>query len=103
MSDRISPAELEILLATNSVLLFDVRRRVDRDASPRGIQGGEWHSPDEVDTWSAGLPPGRSVVVYCVRGGSVSASVHAALISKGINARVLEGGLAAWEEYRAGA
>ena len=35
--------------------------------------------------------------IYCVRGGSVSKSVHAALTGKGFDVRYVEGGLAAWD------
>ncbi len=39
----------------------------------------------------------KPVAIYCVRGGSVSKSVHAALTGKGFDVRYVEGGLAAWD------
>ena len=39
---------------------------------------------------------GQEVIFYCVRGGSVSKSVSEKLMEKNINARYIEGGIAAW-------
>lgn len=97
MSDRISPSELEALLASDAVTLLDVRRAGDRAAAPAGIAGATWKAPEEAAAWAGELPPGKPVVIYCVRGGSVSTSVHAALKERGIDVRFLDGGLAAWE------
>jgi rhodanese-related sulfurtransferase len=97
MTATMPPDELYQLLQAGSVLLLDVRRRTDRDADPAGIPGSVWRDPEQVSDWSTGLPRDRQVVVYCVRGGSVSRSITAALSEKGIRAGFLEGGIAAWK------
>ena len=43
------------------------------------------------------MPKGRPVVVYCVKGGSVSQSITATLTGKQVDARFVEGGLRAWK------
>ncbi|WP_164562313.1 rhodanese-like domain-containing protein [Nitratidesulfovibrio vulgaris] len=100
MTDRISPDELERLLAAKTVRLLDVRRPADRDAAGGGIPGAEWRSPEEAEAWAHELAPDKPVVIYCVRGGSVSAAVYATLTAKGCDVRILDGGLAAWEAHR---
>ena len=79
-----------------TVTLLDVRRRADLLSDPRRIPGAEWRDPEKVERWRDDLPRDRPVVVYCVRGGSVSRSVAAALQQHGLEAHFLAGGLAAW-------
>jgi rhodanese-related sulfurtransferase len=97
MTDTLTPQELKTLLGASDVTLLDVRRRGDRESGPAGIPGAVWKDPEHVDKWSSELPKDKPVVIYCVRGGSVSASVHAALKSKDFEVRFVEGGLAAWD------
>lgn len=97
MADTLTPQELKTLLGASDVTLLDVRRRGDRESGPAGIPGAVWKDPEHVDEWSSELPKDKPVVIYCVRGGSVSASVHAALKSKDFEVRFVEGGLAAWD------
>ncbi len=97
MTTTIPLDELDRLMKAGDILLLDVRRRTDREADPAGIPGAEWRDPEQVGNWSTGLPRDRQVVVYCVRGGSVSRSVTAALSETGIQARYLEGGVEAWK------
>jgi rhodanese-related sulfurtransferase len=98
MTTTVSPEELGTLLKTGGVLLLDVRRRTDYESDPVHITGADWRDPEEVEVWSRGLARDRRVVVYCVKGGSVSRSITAALAEKGIPADYLEGGIAAWKE-----
>jgi rhodanese-related sulfurtransferase len=97
MSETITPQELQALLDNKSATVCDVRREADYQADPRTIAGAEWHNPEAVDAWAGQLPKDRPVAIYCVRGGSVSKSVHAALTAKGFDVSYLEGGLAAWD------
>jgi len=100
MTATLQADELDALLHTATaptVMLLDVRRRADYESDPGRIPGAEWRDPEQVAAWSAGLAPGRRVVVYCARGGSVSRSVAAALAEKGIAVEYLEGGIAAWK------
>ena len=97
MTTTIQPDELARLLKAGDILLLDVRRRTDRDTDPANIPGAVWHDPEGVNDWRANLPRDRQVLVYCVRGGSVSRSVTAALSETGIRSGYLEGGIVAWK------
>jgi rhodanese-related sulfurtransferase len=97
MTPTIAPDELDRRLKAEDMILLDVRRRSDRDVDPAGIPGATWRDPEGVGDWSGVLPQDRQVVVYCVKGGSVSRSVTAALSEKGIRASYLEGGITAWK------
>jgi rhodanese-related sulfurtransferase len=98
MEPSISPEELKKILERGLVLLLDVRRKADYDADPGTIPGAAWRNPEQVDAWSQEIPKGQRVVVYCVKGGSVSQSITAALVQKYIQACYIEGGLKAWKE-----
>jgi len=89
---------LKKLLKSSDVVLLDVRRKADYDADPHLIPGAAWRNPEEVETWSRGLKPGSPVVVYCVKGGSVSQSITENLTRAQMNVRYVEGGLKAWKE-----
>ena len=97
MDEIFTPQDLKALLDNNSATICDVRREADYQADPRTIAGAQWHNPELVDEWAAQLPKDKPVAIYCVRGGSVSKSVHAALTAKGFDVRYMEGGLAAWD------
>jgi hypothetical protein len=36
------------------------------------MPGAEWRDPEKVDEWIKELPADKEVVLYCVRGGTVS-------------------------------
>ncbi len=98
MSDTVTPEELETMLKEkNPPKIVDVRRPSDRASDPSGIPGAEWKDPEKVAEWGNDL--GKSeVVVYCVRGGSVSRTVQEKLREKHVNVRFIEGGLEAWKK-----
>ena len=99
MNRTISPSELKQLLENRkTILLLDVRRRVDYDADGQKIPGAAWLDPERLTQWSTALPLDREIVVYCARGGSVSNMVLDQLLSKNIQAQYIEGGIAAWKE-----
>lgn len=97
MSRTITPADLKPLVMNNAVTVLDVRRRNDLDADSVKLPGAEWKNPEHMTEWSKGLPRDREVVVYCVRGGSVSNSVLDHLLAQGIKARYIDGGIEAWK------
>jgi rhodanese-related sulfurtransferase len=98
MEPSIRPEELKKILEKGSALLLDVRRKADYDADPETIPGASWRNPEQVDVWSREIPKDQRVVVYCVKGGSVSQSITTALVQKDIHACYVEGGLKAWKE-----
>ena len=75
-------------------VVLDVRLPEDRlrDTLP----DTPWHDMKQVDDWAGQLPKDREVVVYCMYGFWVSEDTAEALRNKGINARVLDGGISAW-------
>lgn len=91
----------ELAAQRNDVELIDVRRQTDRDADPEGIAGAQWRDPEQIDQWLGELPQNKDIVIYCVRGGSVSNAVLDRLLAAGHRARYIEGGLAAWREETA--
>lgn len=91
----IKPESLKPVLADKH--LIDVRRKVDIDASVEQLPGAVWCDPNDLDRWSKTLPTDREIVLYCVRGGSVSNAVVDALQSKGFKARYIEGGIEGWK------
>jgi len=60
------------------------------------IPGARRADPACIDEWSKTLEPQEALVIYCVKGGSVSQSVRASLSEHGLNARYVEGGIKAW-------
>ena len=96
MERTIKPQVLKANL--DAVTLIDVRRKSDLDSDTSKLPGATWYDPEQIEAWGAQLPKDQEVVLYCVRGGSVSNSVLDSLLSKGINARFIEGGIVAWKE-----
>jgi rhodanese-related sulfurtransferase len=102
MNTTIRPEELKKLLKSKDLVLLDVRRKADYEAEPDLIPGAAWRDPEQVQNWSRELPKDKPVVVYCVKGGSVSQSITATLTGKQVTARFVEGGLKAWKEAGGG-
>ena len=99
MEKIITPTELTALLQSgNKVTLLDVRRKRTTTKSPAGIGDAQWHDPATVEQWLPALPKEQEVLLYCVRGGSVSQSVQKQLEEAGIQARYVEGGIEAFQK-----
>ena len=98
MSTSIAAAELKKKLSEEKVCLLDVRRKADFEKSPETIEGAVWHDPENVAEWGKALPKDRELVVYCVKGGSVSQSVADALLESHPEVRFLEGGILGWPD-----
>lgn len=97
MADSIPTQELKALLKSDrKPVLLDVRRKVDFEAVPKKIVGASWFDPENPDEWSVEIPQNRPVVVYCVKGGSVSQSIADRLKQSHPNVKFLEGGIKAW-------
>lgn len=93
----ISPETLYARLGVASApIVVDVRRAAAFDADDSMIIGAIRRIPDDVTRWRGAVPPGRSVVVYCVHGQEVSQGVAAALRSAGVEAAYLDEGIAGW-------
>jgi len=99
MNRTLTPDDLKVLLSDGSLpMLLDVRRKADYDADPRRIPGARWQDPEAVKRWAETLSSTEEIVLYCVRGGSVSNAVLDHLRERSLNARYLEGGITAWKQ-----
>ena len=98
MSTSITPTELKNKLSQKKVCLLDVRRKADFEKSPETIVGAVWHDPKNVAEWGKTLPKDQELVVYCVKGGSVSQSVAVALQESHPEVKFLEGGILGWPD-----
>jgi rhodanese-related sulfurtransferase len=96
----IDPKELMSAMGKGGedVVLIDVRRKDDYSADPQMIASAAWKDPNLVTQWSDELPKDKKVIVYCVRGGSVSNAVLDHLLEKDVKACYIQGGIAAWRE-----
>ena len=97
MSTSMSPTELQEKLTEKAkVCVLDVRKKADYEKSPEMIEGATWHDPEKVAEWRETLPKDQELVVYCVKGGSVSQSVADALQESHPGVKFLEGGILGW-------
>lgn len=96
-----SIASLLLTLGTpRAPLVIDVRRAPAFTADACMIPGAIRRTPDEVADWAssvAALAAGKPVVVYCVHGHEVSQNTAAHLLTTGIAATYLEGGIEDWK------
>src|SRR5512143_2204409 len=99
MKRTITPEDIRKALANKQeVTILDVRRKVDFEADAEMIPGASYRDPERVEQWSKDLREEQDIVIYCVRGGSVSESVSEQLQAKKIRVSFIEGGITAWKE-----
>jgi rhodanese-related sulfurtransferase len=97
----ISARDLYERLGTASApLVIDVRRQPAFDADRTLLASAIHRLPEDIGTWGAAVPEGRSVVVYCVHGHEVSQNAASTLRARGIDARYLADGILQWNEQR---
>lgn len=83
-----------------NILVLDVRRNADYEADREMIPGAVKRNPEQVEQWAQEIPRDKDVVVYCIRGGSVSNSVVDKLLAAGVSACYIEGGWEAWKKLK---
>lgn len=98
MSRTISTQDFRNIQDSKDVKVIDVRRKEDYTADNSVIPNSTWFDPANIDNWCTTMPQDKDVVLYCMRGGGVSNSVVDTLQAKGVKARFIEGGIAAWKE-----
>jgi rhodanese-related sulfurtransferase len=99
MSMSLKAKELhDKLIQGKKLCVLDVRRKADFERSPETIAGAVWRDPEKVEDWGKTIPKDQELVVYCVKGGSVSQSVATALQESHPGVRFLEGGILGWQE-----
>ena len=77
--------------------LLDVRRASARASDGSDIAGGRWLDPASWLDWKNDIGSQCPVVVYCAHGHEISQGLTAALRAMGVDARHLDGGIAAWK------
>jgi Fe-Mn family superoxide dismutase len=92
----IAPEALADAAKRGGIAVLDVRRKARFDAAADLIAGAAWRDPAAVAEWAGAVPKDCPVVVYCVYGHHVSHGVVDELKKRGIDARYLDGGIAAW-------
>jgi Fe-Mn family superoxide dismutase len=78
------------------IVLLDVCLREDLPRKSDALPRARWRDPARVADWAADLPRGMPVVAYCLYGFQVSQEAAAELRKRGVDARSLSGGIAAW-------
>ena len=99
MSDFfITATELRSRLATaDAPVVLDVCRAEKYCTTDTTIPTARWREHTRVGEWALSIPYGSSVVLACVHGHNVSQLAASALREKGIDARVLAGGVEGWK------
>ena len=98
MRPSISATDLRSALATGEPpLVIDVRKRPAFRAATDMIEGALRRDPEAASAWARSLPAASAAVLYCAHGGEASQEAAAALRERGVAARHLEGGMAAWK------
>jgi rhodanese-related sulfurtransferase len=98
MATSITVTELKNKIAEGAKIhVIDVRRLADYEKMSVTIAEAPWENPENVEDWSLSLPVDQEVVVYCVKGGSVSQSVADVIAKHHSNIRFLEGGILKWQ------
>ena len=63
--DLMTKDELKGLLGDDGVIILDVRTGRDWSSSEFKIQGARRADSKDFETWSANLPKGKTLVLYC--------------------------------------
>lgn len=96
-SYSISPKDLWNAIATPCApQIVDVRRRDAYAASSQLLPGALWRDAGQTPQWAGELDRARPIVAACKAGHEMSQTAIAQLRADGFDARVLEGGYAAW-------
>lgn len=100
MKDTISPAELEQLLDEGAdIKVLDVRRAEHRTDVAHPIPGAQWKDPARIAEWCTELDDVGEIIVFCVHGHNVSQGARDYLRKRGLRARIVEGGIEAWQAF----
>ncbi len=97
----ISPNDLWTLIGTpQAPQILDVRKRDAYDAAPGLLPGSSWRDVHDIAHWVDELDRSRPIVVTCRHGHQMSQFAVASLRDQGYDARLLEGGYAAWTDAK---
>lgn len=97
MSSDVAPERLrDILAAGQDVIVQDVCLAEDRPKRTDMIPGALFRPRESLAEWADEIPKDKPVIVSCVYGFQVSRETVAELRRRGVDARPLSGGIAAW-------
>ena len=100
MNDAVSAIELQRLLDQGArIKIYDVRKIHDRVEVEYPVPTAQWRDPEKVSQWCSEVSADEEIVVFCVHGHHVSQSTRDALRERGIRARILSGGIEAWNRF----
>lgn len=97
VTGAVSVEELSTMMASDDApLLLDIC--LDEDIAKRTdkIAGAQLRAPQDIAQWIKDLPEDQPIIGYCVYGYQVSGDAVAEMQRRGLNARKLSGGIAAW-------
>ncbi len=93
----IAVEELQALLNRGErVAIVDARLAEDFEAAKDALPASRYIDPQRIAAAADSLPRDVPVAVYCVYGFQVSQDAVTALRARGVDARVVNGGIAAW-------
>jgi superoxide dismutase, Fe-Mn family len=96
-AERVSAEDLRSRLeAGEDLVVLDVCLADDMAKRKDMVPGALIRPPERIADWADELPRGKPIVVYCVYGFQVSGDAVAELRRRGLDARSLSGGIAAW-------
>ncbi|WP_050578520.1 Fe-Mn family superoxide dismutase [Rhizobium leguminosarum] len=95
--DDVAPEDLLARLQRHEdVVVLDVCLSEDLPMRNDMLPGAIFRPPETIADWAGELPRGKPIVVYCIYGFQVSGNAVADLRRRGLDARALSGGIAAW-------
>jgi Fe-Mn family superoxide dismutase len=86
----------DMLERGDNVAVVDVRLTEDFEAGRDALPTARYIDPNRIAELAADMPRDIPVAVYCVYGFWVSQDAVTALRARGVDARVVSGGIAAW-------
>src|SRR4051794_19862377 len=94
---KVTAAELRAMLDRGEdVTLVDVCLPENLSWRTDTLPGARFLRPAAIADWAGDLPRDKPVVAYCIYGFQVSSEATAELRRRGLDARALAGGIAAW-------
>ena len=96
---RITPDELKRMLDDgHEPVIVDLRRLLDRQASPYSIPGALWMAVEDLEHRHHEIPRDRDVILFCACPNEVTAARMALLLKRNgiMRVRPLAGGVEAW-------
>jgi len=94
-----SPAEAARAMSSDSTIIYDVRSHGYYDSKATRIKGSKRFEPNALHQFDEQIAAGTPVFLYCtcIR-EATSARVAQMLQKKGVDTRVIKGGLRAWKK-----